>query len=186
MGKDECQELKNIKYKTMLLNGNKKTLSTVINDISNLDLLLDEESNQNKKETWNKLDKSVKMAKINEYIKILTQKHQLTSIESKTLREFLSANLDKKNLQRNKDVIYTKESGKLENIPTLHFNNTTRKFSLKKQQQLSTTKSLGPTRKKKSKTNKIALVGIDIPRPHKTAQKSIKNSKVEKEKEIEE
>ena len=43
MSKDECQELKNIKYKTMLLNGNKNVLSTVINDISNLDLLLEED-----------------------------------------------------------------------------------------------------------------------------------------------
>jgi hypothetical protein len=179
MVKDECQELKNIKYKTMLLNGNKKALSTVINDISNLDLLLDEESNQNKKETWNKLDKSIKMTKINEYIKILIEKHELDNSEIKTLKDFLSVNLDKKYLQRNKDVIYTKESGKLENIPTLHFNNSTRKFSLKKQLQLSTTKSLGPTRKKKSKTNKTGLVTIDTSRSLKTAQKSVKNSKVE-------
>ena len=63
--KDECQELNNIKYKTMLLSGNKKDLSTVIKDISNIDLLLDQENEQNKKETWNKLDKSIKINKIN-------------------------------------------------------------------------------------------------------------------------
>ena len=49
----------------MLLSGNKKDLSTVINDISNIDLLLDQENEQNKKETWNKLDKSAKLEKIN-------------------------------------------------------------------------------------------------------------------------
>ena len=63
-------------------------------------------------------------------------------------------NLDKKALQRNKDVIYTKESGVLENIPTLHFNNTTRKFTLRKQSQPSALKTLGPTRKKKNKSSK--------------------------------
>ena len=65
----------------MLLNGNKKNLSTVINDISNIDLLLDQENEQNKKETWNKLDKSIKMNKISEYIKILKKKHELSSEE---------------------------------------------------------------------------------------------------------
>ena len=154
--KEECQELNNIKYKTMLLNGNKKNLSTVINDISNIDLLLDQENEQNKKETWNKLDKSIKMNKISEYIKILKKKHELSSEEIKALKEFLSIHLDKKNLQKNRDVVYIKESGKLENIPTLHFNNSTRKFSLKKQQTSSTAKSLGPTRKKKSKTAPIS------------------------------
>jgi len=158
MSKDECQELKNIKYKTMLLSGNKKILSSVIKDISNLDIILDEESEQNKKEAWNKLDKSIKMNKINDYIKMLTIKHKLTNAEIKTLREFLSANIDKKNLLKNKDVIYTKEVGKLENIPNLHFNNTTRKFSLKKQQQQSNIR-LGPTRKKKSKSNKTSSTG---------------------------
>ena len=66
MSYEECQELKNIKYKTMLLSGNnKKMIESVTNDISNLDLLLDKENKLNKKESWNKLDKSVKLEKIN-------------------------------------------------------------------------------------------------------------------------
>jgi len=152
---DECQELKNLKYKTMLMNGNTKALSSVIKDVSNLDLLLDEECEKNKKESWNKLDKSVKMSKINDYIKTLTTNHKLTTAEIKVLKVFLSSNLDKKNLYKNKDVVYVKESGKLESIPNLHFNNTTRKFSLKKvQQHVSTVRALGPTRKNKSKPSK--------------------------------
>lgn len=151
-----CQELKNLKYKTMLLNGTQKlNAESVTNDISKLDILLDEESEQSKKETWNKLDKSIKMEKINEYIKTLTKNHKLTAAEIKTLREFLSSNLDKKNLFKNKDVSYSKESGKLENITNLQFNSTTRKFTLKKNSNhVSTTKSLGPTRKNRSKSNK--------------------------------
>ena len=150
MANEECRELKNLKYKTMLLNGNKKTLSSVIKDVENLDLLLDEETEQNKKETWNKLDKSIKMNKINDFIKILTEKYKLTEIEIKKLKEFFSINLDKKNLYKNKDVIYKKETGILENIPNLLFNNSTRKFSLKKSQTTgNVSKALGPTRKKK-------------------------------------
>ena len=177
MSIDECQELKNIKYKTSLLNGNKKSLSSVINDISNLDILLDEENKQSKKESWNRLDKSVKMNKINEYIKSLGRLHKLNVSEIKTLREYLSINLDKKNLQKNKDVIYIKESGKLENIPSLHFNNSTRKFSLKKPAQQSALKSLGPTRKKKSKPNKgNNTIESKLSKPHKS-NKVDKNEK---------
>ena len=150
MSYDQCQELKNIKYKTMLLNGNKKlNITSITNDISKLDILLDEESEQNKKESWNKLDKSVKMKKITEYIKTLTIKHKLNDVEISSLNEFINSNLDKKNLQKNKDVIYIKESGKIENIPTLQFNNTSRKFSLKRTpQHVSTAKALGPTKNK--------------------------------------
>ena len=155
MKNEECQELKNIKYKTMLLSGNKKTLNTIINDISNLDIILENETENSKKESWNRLDKSAKMNKINEYIKTLTPRYKLTKAEIETLRTYLSTNLDKKNLQRNKDVTYIKDSGILESIPSLHFNNNTRKFTLRKQSQQSALKSLGPTRKKRNKSNKL-------------------------------
>ena len=69
-----------------------------------MDLLLDEETEQSKKESWNKLDKSAKMVKINEYIKKLTVQHKLNAAEIKVLKEYLSTNLDKKNLQKNKDA----------------------------------------------------------------------------------
>ena len=151
---DECQELKNIKYKTMLLNGNKKALSAVTKEIENLDILLDEENKLNKKESWNKLDKSIKLDKINEYIKILTLKYRLITDEIESLKEFMILNLNKKNLYKNKDVTYVKETGILENIQNLQFNYTTRIFSLKKNAlHVSTAKALGP-KKNKSRTNR--------------------------------
>lgn len=156
MSNGECQELKNIKYKTMLLTGdNSKLVDSITNDISNLDLILDNESNINKKESWNKLDKSIKMEKINNYIDTLKKTHKLSKEEYSMLKTYLSNCLDKKHLYKNKDVVYIKESGLLENIPSLHFNNTTRKFILRKQQHhVSTAKCLGPKKKNKSKSNK--------------------------------
>ena len=182
--KHECQELQNIKYKTMLLSGNKKSFVSIPDDISNLDVLLDNECKLNKEESWNKLDKSIKMNKINDYIEALAIKHTLTDIEKENLKVYLSTNLDKKNLYKNKDVNYIKESGKLENIPTLHFNNTTRKFSLKKQQH-STTKSLGPTRKvnrsKANTSNLEAQIPAKLPKSVKSP-KSVKPVKSQKNK----
>jgi hypothetical protein len=160
---NECQELKNIKYKTMLLNGNQKKLNSVINNISNLDILLDNETKKNKEESWNKLDKSAKMEKITQYIETIAITHKLNIEEKDELKKYLSTILDKKSLQRNKDVIYKKESGVLESIPTLQFNNSTRKFTLRQKHQQSVLKNLGPTRK-----NKMAVRAVSPENTNKT------------------
>jgi len=44
---DECQELKNIKYKTMLLNGSPLQETKSANDLSNLEKFLEEEQKYN-------------------------------------------------------------------------------------------------------------------------------------------
>lgn len=153
---EECQELKNIKYKTMLHSANNNKLITYskIKDISNANLLLEKECNNNKKENWNKLDKSIKMDKISNYIESISNNYNLTNHEKLSLKQYLSNEIDKKNLIKNKDVIYLKDKGIIDNIPILQFNNTTRKFSLKKtNQHISTVKSLGP-KKNKSRNNK--------------------------------
>jgi len=156
---NDCQTLKNLRYKTMLMTGNKNKLtSSVTNDMSDMNLILENESQINKKESWNKLDKSIKTKKISEHIKLLASKHKLNTAEISNLSTYLISQLDKKNFTRNKDVIYNKEVGVLESIPMLQFNNGTRKFLLKKvNQHVSTAKCLGPKRKNKSKTNKKDL-----------------------------
>ena len=121
----------------------------MIKEIDNIDILLDNECDNSKKETWNKLDKTIKMDKINTYIdSTLTSKYTLSDNEKIILKKYMSDLLDKKNLIKNKDVLYQKDTGKLESIPNLYFNINTRKFSLKKtSQHVSTSKSLGPTKK---------------------------------------
>lgn len=157
---EECQELKNIKYKTMLQSNNSKlNISSLTIDFSNANLLLDNECKNNKKERWNKLDKSLKMDKISDYINTISSNYDLTDEEKKSLKLYLSNQIDKKNLLKSKEVIYCKDKGIINNIPLLQFNNTTRKFSLKKSgQHISTVKALGPTKKNKSKNNKKTSV----------------------------
>tara|TARA_B100000963_G_C22508948_1_gene617376 strand:+ start:334 stop:861 length:528 start_codon:yes stop_codon:yes gene_type:complete len=165
MSNDECYQLKSINYKSMLLkeNQNKKTINSIIKQIDNIDILLDSECSNSKKESWNKLDKTIKMEKINIYIdSILTSKHSLSDNEKIVLKKYMSELLDKKNLIKNKDVFYQKDSGKLESIPNLYFNSNTRKFSLKKtSQHVSTSKSLGPT--KKNSTVRISKKTVNTP-----------------------
>ena len=146
---EECHELKNIKYKTMLISGKNKELSSSISeDMSNLDIFLENERANNKKEVWNKLDKSMKIDKINLFIKTLKTKHKLDQDETLQLKSYLYSTIEKKGLSRNKDIDYEKESGKIKNIPLLHFNPVTRKFTLKKHEKhVSTAKCLGPKKK---------------------------------------
>jgi hypothetical protein len=69
MNKDEtCQELKDIRYKTMFITGNKQN-NTNVTDTSEMDIgiMLDNELKQNKAEPWSKLNKTAKIAKIKNY-----------------------------------------------------------------------------------------------------------------------
>ena len=53
--------------------------------------------------------------------------------------------LDKKKLQRVKDVIYDKDTGEIKEVPALHFNKPTIHFTLKNiDKRVSTTRSLAP------------------------------------------
>ena len=65
--KSDCQERKNIKYKTMLLNGVPLPETKSSNDLSNLDKFLENEKNNNVNEPWCKLNKTVKTKKMQEY-----------------------------------------------------------------------------------------------------------------------
>ena len=67
---EECLELKNIKYKTMLLSGAPLQETKSSNDLSNLEKFLENEQNNNKNEPWCKLDKTIKTKKIIEFIEV--------------------------------------------------------------------------------------------------------------------
>lgn len=158
----ECKELKTIKYKTMLLSGNSDINPNIRDNISKLDMLLERECTMNKAEPWSKLDKTVKLNKLNDYVTSLTKEHKLNIVEIKTIKKELHNALDKKQLQRVKDVSYDKETGKINNIPNLQFNKTTRKFTMKRsEKQISTLKSLGP-KKTQSSTKRTNKDKIDI------------------------
>jgi len=157
MGENECQELKNIKYKTMLISRKPDVDTNITNNLSNIEKILEKECSLNKKEPWNKLDKTIKVVKIKEYIEKLSKELKLTTVECKNLKTYLISLIDKKKLLKVRDVIYDKDNQIIKNIPLLHFNNTTRKFTLKNSDKhQSTLKSLAPKKKIiKSKIDKI-------------------------------
>lgn len=145
INREECLELKNIKYKTMLLNGNPLQETKSENDMSNLDKFLEDEKNNNVNEPWCKLNKTVKTKKLIEYVEKYKTDKCLDDEEEKLLTIFLKDCLDRKKLQRVKDVDYDKTTGEIKDVPALLYNKSTNHFTLKNiDKRISTLKSLPP------------------------------------------
>jgi len=150
---EECQELKNIKYQTMLLNSNSKIVSTKKNT-ENLDDFLQKEKAQNINKPWSKLGRSTKLKKIEEFVERFAMEKEINDTEKKQLNHYLNTSLDRKKLQRVKDVTYDVKTGRIKAIPGLTFNKNKHKFTLRRvDKKKSTLKGLAPKRKK----NKIDI-----------------------------
>ena len=147
---DECIELKNIKYKTMLLSGAPVKETKSSSDLTNLEKFLEDDKNNNQNEPWSKLDKTIKIKKMMIYAEEYVKKNNLTPEEDVALRAFLKDCLDRKRLQRVKDVDYDKTTGEVKDIPSMVFNKTNSHFTLKNldKQRVSTLKSLPPKKAK--------------------------------------
>jgi hypothetical protein len=129
----------------MLLNGVQIPESKSSNDMSNLDKFLENEKNNNVNEPWCKLNKTIKMRKLQDYVTVYKEDNKLSDHESELLLTFLKDCIDRKKLQRVKDVIYDKENGKIKEIPALHYMKSNKHFTLKNlDKRVSTLKSLAP------------------------------------------
>tara|TARA_Y100001936_G_scaffold246501_1_gene290553 strand:+ start:207 stop:716 length:510 start_codon:yes stop_codon:yes gene_type:complete len=149
-----CQELQNIKYQTMLLNHNSKIYDTKPN-IDNIEAFLEKEKEANKKKPWSKLSKASKLKKISEYVIQYTDENKLNEEQSVELKKYLSQCLNRKKLQRQKDVVYDITTNKIKSINGLIYNKVKNKFTLKvKDKKTNTLKSLAPKNKTQNKNPK--------------------------------
>lgn len=153
--KDDCTELKNIKYQNMLLS-NSKMSSDAVENINNIEFFLNKEKDQNKNKPWNKIGKTKKIKIINNFIKSYTKKHKLDKNKSVSLKTFLHNCVERKKLQKIKDVNYNKEKEVIIDIPNLNYSEKTNKFYIKKsEKKMSTLKHLAPkSKKRRLKNNK--------------------------------
>ena len=154
---EECLELKNIMYKTMLLNGNPLQETKSEKDLSNLDKFLENEKNVNVNEPWCKLNKTIKTKKLLEFVEKYKSDNNLDLEEVKLLTSFLKDCIDRKKLQRVKDVVYDKTNGSIKEIPALAYTKTNKHFTLKNiDKRISTLKSLAPKKGQGTIKNKNA------------------------------
>ena len=155
--KDECQELKNIKYRGMLEHHttNNMTNETTEN-MTDLDGFLEKEKQLNTNIPWAKLDKTVKIKRLNAYADKYTTEHKLAVNDNKNMKKYLKELLDKRQLNRVKDVTYDKEQGVIVNIPLLCFNKASKKFTMKRnEKRTATSKCLAPRKPRKTRKNEI-------------------------------
>ena len=156
----ECIELKNIKYKSMMLKNNQKRgdaamqmlhNTSATNSISHIDNYLEKERVHNNSEPWGKLDKPVKIAKITAFAQLYATEHGLSEADSVNLITFLIHCIDHKKIVKTKDVVYDKLNGKIVSIPFLiHNSDPVPKFTLRRcDKRQSTLKSLSVPIKKK-------------------------------------
>ena len=155
----DLHELNQIKYKSMILPNNRNihnNLSPRESNNSNLTSIndfLEKEKQQHVGEQWCKLDKTSKMQKIRIFIDKYTDDNNLTAKDSKALLEFLTTSLNQKKLSKTKDVVYDKSTGLIKSIPCLLFNQTQRKFTLKRTEKRQTTmRAVGAKRVAANKT----------------------------------
>ena len=142
---EECVELKNIKYKSMLLNGNSMYENKLSNNLINLDKFLEDDKLNNLNEPWSKLDKTIKIKKIIIFAENYAKEKKYSEEDEKALVSFLKDCIDRKKLYRVKDVEYDKVNGEIKDIPALFFNKTNKNFTLKNlDKRVSTLKSLPP------------------------------------------
>lgn len=129
------------------LSGIQTGASSTMN-IDTLDSLLENERQYNKTESWNKLDKTVKIQKLHCYAEKYGKEKGLPMKEIKNLKHFFISCLDKGKLLKTKDTVYDKETCELTAIPALHFNTDKHHFTLRiiDTKRVSTLKSLTPKR----------------------------------------
>jgi hypothetical protein len=153
----DCVELRNIKYKSMLLK--KTSPKQVTKHNSNIDDFLEKERTLNKEDQWVKLDKSMKMKKMSAFVETYATENNLCMKDKTALYEFLTSSIDQKKLTKTKEVIYDKLTGTIKSIPCLvHCPASIKKFTLKRcEKRQSTLKSLAPKNKVKSALREHAV-----------------------------
>jgi hypothetical protein len=146
---EECIELKNIKYKTMLMNGTVLSdMKYSKEDVTHLEKFLEDSKSNKENESWSKLDKTIKIKKLCAYAETYSQINMYTEEEQVALIAFLKDSLDRKKLQRIKDVHYDKEKCIITDIPALSFHKVTKHFTLKNvDKRINTIKSLSLPKK---------------------------------------
>ena len=148
---DECMELKNIKYQTMLLNNNSKIFETKPN-VSNIEKFLQKETKNDKNKPWSKLNKGMKINLLQKYVDEYSSKENLTDEQKIQLMDYLKLCLERKKLNKKNDIVYDKEKQQILKVNNLTYNKSKMRFTIKKNdKKVSSLKSLAPKNKTKRK-----------------------------------
>jgi hypothetical protein len=113
-----------------------------------VDHLLEKETQKNKTESWNKLNKTMKIQKLHHYAEKYASEHKYSEKELKNLKTFFLESLERGKLLKTKEVVYDKDQQQIEEIPGLFYHPNNHNFTLRitDAKRVSTLKSLTPKR----------------------------------------
>ena len=122
-----------------------ESMNTIVTSTS-IDNILENEKQQNIKDTWNKLDKTMKIQKLNTYAIKYCLENKSGAYDTDSLIIFFKKCLESNKLQKKKDLVYDKDTNEIVVIPSLFFQEN--EFVLKNDdnKRTSTLKSLTPKR----------------------------------------
>lgn len=171
-GKKTCENKKknktipNIYTNTPYSNEIKKSEDENTN-MSNIEIILEKEKQKNKMETWNKLNKTIKIQKLHDFSEKYGKEKGYNGVQINMLKEFFTNCLEKNRLQKSKDLIYNKDTQEIVNIPSLHFNTELHNYTLKNiEKRVSTLKSLTPKKTTNSISQPTPIIVIDETNEH--------------------
>ncbi len=84
-----------------------------------LEDIVEMDNKKNENQPWNKLNKSLKLKRLMDYVSVIKEKDSLDEEQTTQLKKMLQDKLDRKCLQRTKDVIYNSIEECIEDIPAL-------------------------------------------------------------------
>lgn len=133
------------KYKNFISSVSKPDDSDSTISMNTIEQLLENDKKHMNNEPWNKLDKRLKIQKLHAYAEKYGKENTLPMKETKGLKAFFSDCLIKDKLSKIKDVVYDKENGIINSIPSLFLHPASRVFTLRNlEKKVSTLKSLTP------------------------------------------
>ena len=130
-----------------------------MNSDNNIDHLLEQEKNDNKNDSWNKLNQTTKTVKLHIYAETYGHKKGYNSAQIKKLKIYFSHCLQEKKLSKTKEVQYDKIKQEVIEVYGLQFNSSNNNFTIRSDtKRINTIKSLTPKRstlKDKNNDSKI-------------------------------
>lgn len=133
---------------------------SLTNKEHNIDHILENETQQNKNDSWNKLNKTIKIHKLHNYATKYGTDQKYSEDEINKLKHFFVESLERGKLLKTKEVNYNKTTQTITDIPGLFFHSTNHKFTLKytDTKRVSTLKSLTPKRSNNPNGAKVVLL----------------------------
>jgi len=126
----QCKDLKALNYINMIKKGKNMVNSNQdLTNLNKLELFLNNDIEQNKKQKWSKITKTDKIKKIKKFIEKFKQDNNLTDEESSIHKKMIMLLLDKKRLSKINEIKYDEVDGNIISIQHVVFDSETREFT---------------------------------------------------------